>query len=283
MKNPEHFVGSWHVKYPEKLSRIVKDSTEAWQSFCLLDEIVQDLFKTSNNFNGTGFERKVGDGSEASAFSSDNKLNFDITSSGIDSLLTITASIPGKNGEIAQNFIHSAAKLVSEAQSAIQEVGALVEKQSGVKSFKNLAATSGPNAFFRFLYYPKGVALHSTIGEPHPDNSGFTLHLYESTDGCEWLDENKRTWHPLPVEKGYATAFPSMQTQLVTNGEVDALWHRIVANETTVAVGRIAIVCFVSLEGAAQYDKNKHGRLQEFTLGDTYQKEPAEFARLFRA
>lgn len=281
MSNPEHFVGPWHVEYPENLKKDVEKASEAWVAFTKLESSVQDAFTAENHFDGFGFERKIGDGSEKSAHSNDIKLNFDFTKRGIATLDQVAASIPGGDGEIVRNFIKSGSSLIDSAQSAIAEVGGLIEEQSGHVGFKALAEASGPNAFFRFLYYPAGVDVNSVVGEPHPDNSGFTLHLGESTNGCEWLDADGATWHDMPVYEGQATAFASMQTQLTTNGEVDALWHRIIANETTHEFGRVAVVCFVALNDTPKYDRARHGRLQDFHPGETYGETPKLFRNRF--
>lgn len=281
MSNPEHYVGPWQVKYPDELQAKVKEAVEGFEEFLTLDPDTQDVFTISDRFNGFGVERKMGDGSDASGGSHDVKLNFDTTRAGIESLEAAANSIKGANGKIAQGFIKSIASLAEYAQTAISDVGALIEKRSGAQGFHTLAKESASDAYFRFLHYPADVPVGSIVGEPHPDNSGFTLHLYESTDGCEWLDGDKTTWHPMPVNEGYATSFASMQTQLVTGGEIDALWHRIVANEATHTVGRIAVVCFVSLKDTPKYDRKSHGRLQAFETGSTYGLHPEQFNNLF--
>ncbi|HMH69892.1 MAG TPA: 2OG-Fe(II) oxygenase family protein, partial [Candidatus Saccharimonadales bacterium] len=132
-----------------------------------------------------------------------------------------------------------------------------------------------------FLHYPSGQTPGGTIAEAHTDHSGFTFHLYETTDGCQRLTLDTRQWQSLPVAEGEAAAFTSMQTQLVSGGEIKALSHRVLANETSSQVGRFAIVCFVALKDIPAYDKRTHGRLQEFTPGFNYDLTPEEFTKLF--
>jgi len=73
-----------------------------------------------------------------------------------------------------------------------------------------------------------------------------------------------------------------MQTQLVSQGEIKGLAHRVIANETSAHVGRYAIVCFIALEGVPHYDRATHGRLQEKEPGFNYAMSPTEFERLFK-
>lgn len=281
MTSPEHHVGPWHVTYPEQLRTNVNNAAEAWEAFCELSEQTQNLFMATNFFDGVGFERKTGDGSAESHESHDFKLNFDINKTGLDELRSIATLIDGNEGRIAKRFIDCATTLVDSAQPALQEAGNHIATLANMPEFSTLAKDSAETATYRFLRYPKGAAVNSTIGESHADNSGFTLHLFEDTGGCEHLDEDKQTWHPMPVADGQATAFASMQTQEKTKGEVDALWHRIQANETTANFGRTAMVCFVALKDVAKYDRKTHGRLQTWEPGSTYGQDPEEFSKYF--
>lgn len=278
----KHETGIWNVQYPSNLRAAVQATAEQWTQFCELSDEAQDVFTAASYFNGVGFERKAGTGTENSRFSNDRKLNFDITQQGSANLYEKANTIPNpREREIAHAYLDAATNLTRQASSAIEAFGATIEQEYSVSGFRVLATQSAPNAFFRCLYYPPTTSDGEIIGEPHVDNSGFTLHLYESTSGCEALSRDKETWYPMPVAEGSALAFPSMQTQLFSHGEIDGLCHRIVSNKTTMNVGRYAIVCFVPLSGVAQYDRARHGRLQEKTPGFNYWMEDEEFAELF--
>ncbi len=270
------------LEYNESLQRSVAEMAEEWARFCALSEETQDSLASTNAFNGVGFERKTGSGTPESHMSHDRKLNFDITKAGLMPLMKRLEGIENSDERVAaQKFLVAAARLSEYIVSAVTDFGESIETNYSVPGFRALAANSAESAFFRALYYPPTGTVGDIIGEPHVDNSGFTLHLFESTDGCEYLDTDTLSWKPMPIAKGHALAFPSMQTQLASNGEVDGLCHRIVANETTRSVGRTAIVCFVPLDGIAAYDRASHGRLQERTPGFNYGMSPDDFSRLF--
>lgn len=158
--------------------------------------------------------------------------------------------------------------------------GKHVETTYGIDGFAVEAAASADAAFIRFLHYPPTL-VGTIIGEPHVDHSGFTFHLYESTDGCERLSHDKKAWLPMPVEPHKAAAFPSMQTQLFSQSKLLGLCHRIIANETTDLTGRDAIVCFVPLVHMPAYDRHTHGRLQDMTPGFNYTSDPTVFESYF--
>ncbi len=277
-----HETGMLTIDYPKALQEAVYSTAEEWQKFCLLDEGVQDIFTASSMFNGVGFERKVGTGELNSRLSHDKKLNFDITQQSVDALEAKVLQVDSRvDRKIADSFIQSASALTHLASTAIENYGEKIEATYTIDGFHELAAKSAPNAFFRTIYYPPTKDVGEIIGEPHVDNSGFTLHLFESTDGCEALASDRQSWYPMPVSQESALAFPSMQTQLQTGGEIDGLCHRIIANETTQKIGRYAIVCFVPLNGVSTYDRKRHGRLQEKSPGFNYRMPAEEFGDLF--
>lgn len=279
---PKHENGVWNIEYPTTLRAAVENTADNWELFCSLPDDAQNVFTANTMFNGIGFERKIGTGTRDSRYSHDKKLNFDITSAGTDELEDHLNGIRDRRARrIAQDFVHAAKTLTHHASTAIEEFGDIIETSHAVHGFRELAARSAPNAFFRALYYPP-TETGDIIGDPHVDNSGFTLHLFESTSGCEALSTDSKTWYPMPVADGNALAFPSMQTQLYSQGEVDGLCHRITANETTRRIGRSAIVCFVPLLGVAPYDRHRHGRLQEKMPGFNYGMNPVEFADFFK-
>lgn len=164
----------------------------------------------------------------------------------------------------------------------IQEFGNRIENEHNTSGFSQLAKISAPNAFFRFLHYPGGRGEGDIIAEPHVDHSGFTFHLFETTDGCERLTLDGKGWVSLPVADGQAAAFASMQTQLVSGGEIKGLTHRVIANKTSAKGGRYAIVCFIALANIPMYDREIHGRLQEMTPGFNYNMSQEDFRKLFK-
>jgi isopenicillin N synthase-like dioxygenase len=274
--------GIWKVEQSQGLKEALIKAAARWDMFCELPDDVQDIFTSDDMFHGSGFERKTGIGGAKGRYSHDKKLNFDITARDIQSLEKKVRQIANvEHRKIARDFLTAVSQLPVIAQDAINTFGKTLETERGIPGFQELAQASAPNAFFRLLRYPPTQEIGEVIGEPHVDNSGFTLHLYESTDGCEALDSDGETWNPMPVAAGQALAFPSMQTQLFSKGKVEGLCHRILANGTTYKYGRTAIVCFIVLKDMPVYDRKGYGRLQDMTPGFNYGMNPDEFADLF--
>lgn len=259
------------VDYPVTTKQSVALAAAAWQRFLTLDDTIKEQFAADNLQSGTGYEKK-GSGQRESR---DIKENFDITSASLVELAAIAAT-----DEIADHFIAQAGALFHDMKQMITAYGKHIESTYKIDRFAAEAAASADAAFIRFLYYPPTPA-GTMIGEPHVDHSGFTFHLYESTDGCERLKHDQKSWLPMPVEPHKAAAFPSMQTQLFSQGKLLGLCHRIIANETTAAVGRTAIVCFIPLVTMPAYDRRTHGRLQDMTPGFNYTIGSIQFRALF--
>lgn len=259
------------VDYPLSTKQNVIAAAHEWTKFLELPDGIKEAFAAKQLQSGVGYERK-GNGERESR---DIKENFDVTKQSLDDLSSVASS-----DAVAQSFIDAARNLFDSAADMATSYGNHVESTYHIAGFANEAAASASSLFIRFLYYPP-VPVGTVIGEPHVDHSGYTFHLYESTDGCERLSFDKQSWLPLPVGENKAAVFPSMQTQLFSRGELSGLCHKITANETTSRIGRIAIVCFIPLVNVPVYDRKTHGRLQEMAPGFNYQMNLDKFAQLF--
>lgn len=119
------------------------------------------------------------------------------------------------------------------------------------------------------------------IASSHVDKSAFTLHLYESHPGLERLSYDGG-WESMPVSEGETAIIPGMRLQYRSENRIKATCHRVVATETTAAVGRFSAVCFIHPKNTPEYDKASAGRLQEFGPGFNYTLPWNEFSRLFK-
>jgi isopenicillin N synthase-like dioxygenase len=135
--------------------------------------------------------------------------------------------------------------------------------------------------FVRFIHYFENRVVGDETATAHVDQSGFTFHLFESAPGLQCLTK-EYAWIDMPVSEGETVVIPAMQLQLRSKGELEALFHRVVATEETAATGRYSAVCFVQLKNTPKYDKETHGRLQEKEPGFNYGMPSTEFAKLFK-
>lgn len=265
------------VEYPANVRQAVAEAAQLWQEFCGLPDATKQAFAALDPQLTVGYEVKDGSGESA-----DRKENFDFSMRGVDEL---QGALEQVDDDTARRFIGAIQKLQQQMIPMIESFGVRVETEYGAENFAELARRSAPDAFFRFLHYPAGGEVGDKIAELHTDHSGFTFHLFETTDGCLRLTLDDKM-ESLPVSEGQAAAFSSMQLQLVSGGELKAMAHEVIANEDCVRLGRYAIVCFVALQNVPVYDRKANGRLQDLhkqTPGFNYDMPHEEFAGLFRA
>lgn len=262
------------MPYAPELRQKVIAASDLWRVFCELPLSEKQQFIANDQGAGTGYEFKTGDGNHA-----DRKENFDVAPAHrpyLEALLKQSAP-----GSVAAQFADAALQLADAMYPLAAEFATSVETEYQIHDFAQTVAASQDNIFIRFLHYFGDRQAGNIIAEPHTDQSGFTFHLYETDRGCQRLDYDTQTWTDMPVAAGHTAIIPAMQLQLVSNGDLRALTHRVVATEQTHQIGRSAIVCFVRLANTPVYDKATHGRLQEYQPGFNYDMKPEAFKALF--
>lgn len=269
--------GIANVKYPKTLRKSVEEAVSLWEKFCDLPESEKRLVPYSSSSTGVGYELKDGVGKGG-----DRKENFDITIPGES---WVTENAKSFKSPDALRFVKKVGELVTLMKPLIVEFAKEVEKQFGLEGFTREVSDSDSAFFVRFIHYFGDRKVGEEIATSHVDQSGFTLHLYESAEGFECLmhsGKNSGKWIRVPVTAGNTVIIPSMQLQLVSTGLLRAMCHRVVATEKTAPKGRYSAVCFVQLKNTPQYDKAKSGRLQEKEPGFNYEMPIGEFKRLFK-
>lgn len=260
------------VEYPPALRAAVDEAVAAWIQFCALSEAAKTALPYSNGGAGVGYELKDGVGNKA-----DRKENFDVTIDGKQWLATNTDAI---NDPVAFDFIEHATGLVQHIKPLIFEFARQCEEEFGLKGFLAEVEASEPKFFVRFIHYFGNREVGDETATAHTDQSGFTLHLFESDRGLQCLPYDGE-WEDMPVDAKKTVIIPAMQLQLRSGGKLKALCHRVIAYPETTEKGRYSAVCFVQLVHTPKYDKEKRGRLQEMSPGFNYNMPVEEFCEMF--
>lgn len=261
------------LAYPPALRTAVVRATESWKKFCALSIETKKGLPYSNSADGVGYELKDGVGNKA-----DRKENFDVTTAGQAWLETQIGNI--KN-QTALEFVKNATTLVGILKPIVLEFAQEAEQAFGLEGFVDEVA-SGDDAFFvRFIHYFGDREVGEETATAHTDQSGFTLHLFESAPGLQCKEYNSE-WIDMPVGEGETVIIPAMQMQLRSKGELRALCHRVIATPETARDGRYSAVCFVQLKKTPKYDKERCGRLQEKEPGFNYGLSEEEFIGFFK-
>lgn len=261
------------LSYPAPLRKAVDEAVEAWKKFCALDAETKKGLPYSNNSAGVGYELKDGTGPKG-----DKKENLDVALEGKEWLRANAGKI---GNPIALDFIEKSTVLVGIIKPIILDFAAQAEKAFGLKDFVKEVDESEDAFSVRFIHYFGDRKEGDEIASAHADQSGFTLHIFESDAGLQCMTFEKE-WIDMPVSEGETVIIPSMQMQLRSQGELKALCHRVIATEKTARTGRFSAVCFVQLKKTPKYDKDRCGRLQEKEPGFNYTLSHEEFSRFFK-
>lgn len=265
--------GFVELEYPSDLRAAVEKAVKSWKQFCALPDEVKGDLSYSNGADGVGYEFKNGVGPKA-----DRKENFDLTSAGQE---WVRENITSIKDSAVSSFVQDVAALVKLMKPTIVEFARRAEEEFNLEGFASEVEESEPNYFTRFIHYFGSREVGEEIATAHADQSGFTLHLFESDDGLQCLTFGGK-WVNMPVSEGKTVIIPSMQMQLRSKGELKALCHRVVATPDTASKGRFSAVCFVQFKNTPKYDKDKGGRLQEKAPGFNYAMSHADFVQLFK-
>jgi isopenicillin N synthase-like dioxygenase len=265
--------GFYSLEYPGDLRAAVDQAAEAWRLFCALPAEIKSGLPYSNGGTGVGYERKNGTG-----VSKDRKENFDLTTEGVE---WVTANISKINNPAALDFVKKAAVLVDLICPTAFKFAREVEDEFGVTGFEAEVRDSKPRFFTRFIHYPEGSPEGTETAEAHVDQSGATLHLFESEAGLQCLTYDGR-WIDMPVSIGETVIIPAMQLQYLSEGELRALCHRVISTKATSKRPRFSAVCFIQFKNKPKYDKDRCGRLQERKPGFNYDMPIGEFKKMFK-
>lgn len=262
--------GFVNLSYPKKLREKVLEAQELWRAFCALPENVKKSLPYNGNSDGVGYEYKDGSGVKG-----DTKENLDVTMGSRKWLEDNAAKI---DNSVATNFISAAIDLVTVMKPIILDFAEQVEYQFAIKGFTEEVEQSEANFFIRFIHYFPNASVGKEVATAHVDQSGFTLHLFESKPGLQYLGYDK-VWRDMPVSDTETVIIPDIQLQLLSEGKLTATCHRVIA---TSADERFSAVCFVQFKNKPKYDKVTNGRLQEKPAGFNYAMAHKEFRKLFK-
>lgn len=260
------------ISYPKDLRAAVQRTVESWKKFCALPNEVKDKFLFSK-VDIVGYERKDGVGPGA-----DKKENFELTLAGSARMLQIGETVANP---IAEEFLRNVIGLVGLIKPTVLDFAEQSEAAFDMKGFAKEVEEGEDLFFVRFIHYFGDREPGEETATAHADQSGFTLHLFESAPGLQCLPYES-DWADMPVSEGETVIIPAMQMQLRSKGKLRALFHRVVATSETARDGRYSAVCFVRLKNTPVYDKDTHGRLQEKAPGFNYKLSHEEFAKLFK-
>ncbi|MEK7100818.1 MAG: hypothetical protein AAB921_01840, partial [Patescibacteria group bacterium] len=266
--------GRVYVPYPTDLREGVEEAVAAWKAFCELPVEQKQKFVYSGDLNisGNGYELKLNDAR------ADLKEDFHLRVSVADWLREQALLV---DPTVTIHFVNTALKLNGLMTDTLRSFAEAVEQRYKIEGFADDVMARQPQWLLRFLHYFGGREPGDEFAAPHVDKGGFTLHLYESNDGVESLSFDTKEWQSLPLAHDETVFFAGMGLQQRAECELRALCHRVIATPETAENGRYSAVAFIGFEHARYWDKEKHGRMQDWAPGAFYDMPFTELNQYF--
>ncbi len=265
--------GRAYVRYPEPLRKAVEDAVGAWRAFYALpvEQKRRCLYDPDTKTSGNGYEWKgVG--------SVDLKENFHLRVSVRDGLLRRAALADPALGPA---FVEKALQIPEYMAPLIEKYARTAEQDFSIPGFLDDVMSKREDWLFRFLHYFGDRTPGDEFAAPHNDKGGFTLHLYESHPGVERLTFGEKEWVPMDLPRGETVIIAANGLQNRSKGALQAVSHRVVANEETAKTGRDAAVCFFNFANMRFFNKKEFGPQQDFPPGFFYGMPHEEYDRYF--
>lgn len=262
--SPIKQLGLSNVDYPGQLRDAVQSAVASWKEFCLLSREEKGIFSflEDTHGDGCGYELKEEKGEKK-----DLKENFHVTLHQYDRLEKLAKGH-------SYRFLRDAHILLNAMEPIILEYAESI-------GLKEEVINSKPYWTLRYLHYFGNQKQGCELAAPHADKGCFTLHLYESDEGLQYFSIDTREWKPMSMDEKQTVIFPSMQLQLISKGELKALYHRVVATDLTAHEGRFSMVCFITLKNTPKYRKKELGNMQSHEVAFNYSMPHQEFSKLF--
>lgn len=217
---------------------------EPWRAFCGLPQELKEQMVFPNNpldATGTGyFLRSKKEGREDKEYFHAYGNMFELARGiGKDKML--------ERNQVLKGFFSYAVNVHDKARELALAIGRQVGEN--VPELIGLIDTGRINSLLRFLHYTNDDKT-DVIAAQHFDRSLYTLHLYESAPGLQFLDWDMQ-WSDAPIGSGKTVVFNGYRLEQLTKGEAQKTWHRVVRKDGV--RDRISMVLFVWTEAVQSY------------------------------
>ena len=233
------------IDYPKDITDLIADA-EPWKKFCALPQEIKEKFIFQKFTNGEDigyFLRKKSEGRE-------DKEYFHVLPSMREVLQNADLENFVEGDKILKNFFEYTTNVYDRVHDFALSIGSGMAKE--IPEMTKFVKDGKIHSSLRLLHYTNADDTE-VIAAQHFDRSLYTLHLYESAPGLQFLDYD-RNWKDAPIENGKTVVFNGYRIEKLTNGDLQKTWHRVVK------VGehrdRISIVLFVWAEGIHDYPKD---------------------------
>jgi len=244
------------ISYPQDLADEVVQVAELWKEFCKLPQEVKSLF----SFRGQHEDWNSGYILRSTEGGYDEKEYYHFQPNHKDILKRSGSEKYVQEYPVIKNFFESCDQVVFKLYDFILDhVHKLAKNNKYLEDLPEQFEKGFTEnlAVLRFLHYtPKSNS--EILAEPHFDIGGMTFHVYENSEGLQFLDYDKK-WQDAPLVKGNTVMFNAYGLESMSGGVLQRTWHRVVKKEDT-PEERFSAVFFADFPENPNWDTTVLGR-----------------------
>ena len=243
------FVG---VDYPKSITDFI-GVAEPWREFCKLPLETKKKFEFMDHQEdadpGYRFRSKKEGREDKEYFHAYPHISELIEKDGNTDLVKHTPAL--------ESFFTYAANVQRVAHDFALAIGSEMGKD--IPELQKLIDDKQIRSVLRFLHYTNDIETE-VIASQHFDRSLYTLHLYESGPGLQFLNWDMQ-WTDAPIDIGKTVIFSGYRMEQLTRGKLQKTWHRVARKEAV--RDRLSVVLFVWTNAVSSYDRE--ARSQDMT------------------
>jgi len=244
------------IPYPQDLADEVVQVAELWKEFCELPMDVKKEFSfpTDNPDWHSGYiHRTVTEGH-------DDKEYYHFQPNHQEYLDAQKAESVLVEYPVVQDFFVLCDHVVSKLHGFILERAEKIAKDNEHLSMlpeQFIQGFAKNYAVLRFLHYTPNPN-SELLAEPHFDIGGMTFHVYENSEGLQFMDWDG-SWKDAPLVNGSTVMFNAYGLESMSGGVLQRTWHRVVPKEDQ-AEERFSAVFFADFPDNPNWDTTVLGR-----------------------
>ena len=236
------------VEYPQELTKLI-GTPEQWRKFCALPHALKEHFSLEYEKDlDAGYHLRSKQGGR------EDKEYFHFCDGISEKFLRKEISDVIKKEKKVENFLHYAQKVHDASHAFPLDIAREIAEK--VPQLDTLIQNNKIQSTLRFLHYTNNVK-DEIIAAQHFDRGLFSLHLYESHPGLQFLNFDME-WSDAPVTTGKTVVFNAYRGERLANSELQKTWHRVIQQGGT--SHRISMVLFVWTREISDYNKGSRSQ-----------------------
>ncbi len=232
------------MDYPKDITDLIADA-EPWKKFCALPQEIKNKFSFPNLEN----DKDIGYFLRSKAQGREDKEYFHMWSVMRETLESEGLSDFVASNPVLKEFFEYIYTVYDRAHEFALSIGNEMGKE--IPEFGEFVKDGKIRSVLRLLHYTNTDDTE-VIAAQHFDRSLYTLHLYESAPGLQFLDYDMK-WKDAPIEHGKTVVFNGYRIEKLSDTKLQKTWHRVI--KVGDSRDRISLVLFVWAEGIHAYPK----------------------------